>query len=392
MDVFDVAIVGAGPAGLALAKSCSLRGLTVVVIGDSVPWTHTLGTWVDDLVPADDSGALAGCLHKRWPVVTVRGNIKHALQREYALFDNTALAHVLAPAHRLIATVQGVTRFEDHHAVHCVDGSTTSARLVVDAGGARSTLLSRHRRGPTPVQSAYGVFTSAPNVVEPNSFTMMDWSMSFDGQPTFLYSMDLGDGRALVEETSLVGPSDLPAEMLRQRLVERLGGVALDGEVETVSIPMGGRLPSRSTTIVGFGAAGGFIHPVTGYSVAASLRAAPRVAQSVAQGLEAGLRGPALVEEIWRAVWPTDLLRTRALHDYGLSALRRFDAGRIATFFDSFFALPEPDWSEYLRIDTPSRRIAGIMTTFFASMPSGLRFTVAATSPRALGGLLRRSA
>jgi lycopene beta-cyclase len=126
---------------------------------------------------------------------------------------------------------------------------------------------------------------------------------------------------------------------------------------------------------------------VTGYSVAASLRAAPRVADAVARAIGEDVRGPALVEETWRAVWPEDLLRTRALHDYGLAALRRLESRRIGEFFDAFFALPETDWADYLRIDTPARRVAAIMTRFFLDMPRGVRLRVMGTSPRPLLGM-----
>ena len=130
---------------------------------------------------------------------------------------------------------------------------------------------------------------------------------------------------------------------------------------------------------------------MTGYSVSGSLRAAPRVADAVAQALSEGRRGSALVSHAWQAVWPTDLVRTRALHDYGLAALRRLDASSIATFFDAFFAMHESDWSDYLRIDTPAQRVAGIMTRFFAVMPARTRLRVMSTSPRALGRLLTRA-
>jgi lycopene beta-cyclase len=389
-DVADVAIVGSGPAGLALAAACARRGLATVVIGEDLQWTQTLGTWVDDLQAAEDAEVVAGCLRVRWPIVTVTGSVERSLHREYAVFDNAALAALLAPQQRVSATATGVTRSDDHHVVACADGSRVAARLVVDCGGARSSLLARQRRGAVPVQSAYGVFTSGDGLVRPGTFTMMDWSTPFTGHPTFLYAMDLGGGRSLVEETSLVGRTDVPAEELRRRLLERFGRDSIEGEVETVSIPMGGRLPQRSTTVVGFGAAAGFIHPVTGYSVAASLRAAPRVAATVARSIGDGLRGPALVEATWRGVWPADLLRTRALHDYGLAALQRLDAARIGEFFDVFFSRPQADWADYLRIDTPANRIAAIMTGFFAAMPTHLRLRVMGTSPRALAGLVVR--
>ena len=385
VDACDVAIVGAGPAGLALASSLTRRGLDVVVIGSRAPWKQTLGTWVDDLHASDDRVLFEECLRTRWTTVTVRGRVEHVLQREYGVFDNDGLARALAPSRHIEADVVGVTRAQEHHDVSMADGASVSARLVVDCGGAMSSLLARHRRGRAPVQSAYGVFTARRDVVPAGSFVMMDWSKDFTGEPTFLYAMDFGDGRALVEETSLVGHQPVAASELRRRLLDRLGVDALEGDVEDVLIPMGGRLPERSTTIVGFGAAAGFIHPVTGYSVAASFRAAPRVADAVAGALRDGARGPALVEQVWQAVWPADLVRTRALHDYGLAALHRLDTSRIAMFFDAFFSLPDADWSDYLRIDTPARRVAGIMTSFFASMPGSIRLRVMGTSPRALG-------
>ena len=45
---------------------------------------------------------------------------------------------------------------------------------------------------------------------------------------------------------------------------------------------MGGRLPDRRDPVPRFGAAAGYTHPATGFSVAASLRAAPRVAATLA--------------------------------------------------------------------------------------------------------------
>ena len=391
-DVCDVAVVGGGPAGLGLAASLTRRGLDVVVIAPEAPWTQTLGTWVDDIGACDDQALIERCLRTRWPRVTVKGRIEQTLDREYGVFDNGALAAALRPDRRVMAAALGVTRTGDYHVVALADGASVSARVVIDCGGASSSLLARHRRGTAPVQSAYGVFTSRQDVVPTGSFIMMDWSKDFAGHPTFLYAMDFGDGRALVEETSLVGEHALPLVELRRRLFERLGLDALEGEIETVSIPMGGHIPERSTTVVGFGAAAGFIHPVTGYSVAASLRAAPRVADAVVQALRDGRRGPALVSFAWQAVWPADLVRTRALHDYGLAALRRLDAASIATFFDAFFTMPETDWSDYLRIDTPAHRVAGIMTRFFVAIPARTRLRVMGTSPRALGRLLARSA
>ncbi len=71
--------------------------------------------------------------------------------------------------------------------------------------------------------------------------------------------------------------------------------------------------PTARQPVVAFGAAAKLTHPATGYSVAASLRAAPRVAAAIADGGDA--------RHVWEAVWPPALRRTRRLHDYGLEVL-----------------------------------------------------------------------
>ena len=53
---WHVAVVGDGPAGLALAGACRAIGLHTTVIGENRPWTATYATWLDDLsaVSAED--------------------------------------------------------------------------------------------------------------------------------------------------------------------------------------------------------------------------------------------------------------------------------------------------------------------------------------------------
>ena len=45
----DVAVVGDGPAGLALAAACRTLGLAVAVVGDGRPWSATYGMWRDEV-------------------------------------------------------------------------------------------------------------------------------------------------------------------------------------------------------------------------------------------------------------------------------------------------------------------------------------------------------
>ena len=219
----------------------------------------------------------------------------------------------------------------------------------------------------------------------------MDWSdRGWSEPPTFLYAMDFGGGRCLVEETSLVGPP-VDEQVLAGRLCARHGWTSLpDADVERVSIDMGGKLPARNRLVAAFGASAGFVHPVTGYSVAASLRAAPRVASAIRRSIVEGLKGDELCAATWRAVWPRNLLATRALHDYGLAALLRLDLRGIQWFFDAFVSLPTASWSGYLRIDTPPSQVAATMTRFFAGLPFGTKLRVASTPPWAVARMRRR--
>jgi len=389
----DVAIVGGGPAALALASACAARALGAVVVAPpgSDRWGATYGTWVDDLDVRPDAAALRSCLGTVWPVVRLVGTREHRLRRPYARFDNAALAAHLWPhgSARVEGTVTVVRRAGDRRIVELADGREVAARLVVDATGT-SSVLAGARRAPG-VQVALGAFVPSTGTVEDGSFTLMDWSdRGWDAPPTFLYSMDLGGGRCLVEETSLVGPS-VDERVLRDRLCARHGWASLpDGEVERVSIEMGGALPARGGLAAAFGAAAGYVHPVTGYSVAASLRAAPRVASAIATAIASGRSGDDLVAATWRAVWPGPLLVTRALHDYGLAALLRLDLRGIQRFFDAFVSLPTESWARYLRIDAPPARIAATMTRFFAALPASTKVRIASTPPWAAARMRRR--
>jgi lycopene beta-cyclase len=210
--------------------------------------------------------------------------------------------------------------------------------------------------------------------------------------PTFFYGARFSDGGELVEETSLYSQPPRDVNELRELLASRIGRdfTSQAQSVELVHIPMGLALPSRSTRVVGFGAAAGYVHPVTGYSVAGSLRAAPRVAEAIASALRGGRRGADLSTAAWQAVWPKHLLRTRAWHQAGLSALRGLPRERVGEFFDEFFSLPVELWSGYLRIDTEPRLVRRAMFVLFARSAWALRLRLAASPGALLRALVAR--
>ncbi|MEX2626687.1 MAG: lycopene cyclase family protein [Ilumatobacteraceae bacterium] len=394
-ETVDVAIVGDGPAGLALAAACCTVGLGVVVHGSGEPWRATYAAWRDDvpMVPDEVFSSVTD-------VVDVVGARRHRIERSYGVFANEALrAHLLADLP------------PDTVRMGYVDPAVLDAPTVMDATGVDPAVE------PRSWQTAYGVVLPEVPValdVAPDTVTLMDWrqpsctdgDVDGDGNgdgvrpPSFCYVVPVHDGW-LVEETVLAAAPAVAPAALRARLAARLGpeGPALLGGAirsEEVRIPMGLPLPvvprprprtrprTRSRPAGGgpvpFGAAAGFVHPATGYSVAASLRAAPRVAQVIAAG-----------GDVWSAVWPRPHRRARALHDYGLDALLRLDGGDTAAFFDAFFELPDERWAAYLRVDVTPREVAGVMRQVFGRAPWRVRRRLAAGDPRVLRRLVAAS-
>jgi lycopene beta-cyclase len=371
MTEFDLVVAGDGPAALALASECAAAGLSVVAVGEGAPWTATYGTWVDE-VPGyvDALGAVS-------LIDVAVADRRIALDRMYGVFDNALLRARFAGAPVVIGRVTGAR----HHAWGTLVDSTAGplrARLVVDATGAVPALLSP-RRGvfQVPRQTAYGlVLDHRPEAVGGIGSVLMDWRQpaGVAGPPTFLYVLALAGGRWLVEETSLAQAEPVTSAVLRERLAARLGSDLTDlaEQVEHVSIPMAPGIANRGQAVVGFGAAAGYIHPATGYSVAASLRAAPRVAD----GLVAAVRFDDPRQRAltaWNAVWPGEHRRARTLHDYGLGVLLRMSADELSGFFGAFFDLPTEQWSAYLRVDTSAAAVSRTMTAMFRSVPWHLR-------------------
>lgn len=384
--VHDVVIVGDGPAGRALGAACSRHGLDVLVVGDDRRWAATYGAFADEVTE------VAGAAAATMAIDVVGTPPRRRLEREYLVFDNDRLRTLLATAPHRPATVVGVQHRADPHrsaTVQLADGEPIDGRIVVDAGGPTPTLLARRRSVQAPAfQSAYGVVVDGRPDVGGDAAVLMDWrppSRDADpAEPTFLYLVELGAGRWLVEETSLARATPLAPEALRRRLADRLGR-DLTGEaehVEHVLIPMWSGLPARSQPTVGFGAAAGYVHPATGYSVSASLAAADRVAAAAVAAV--ALDDPAGRSlAMWNAVWPGEMRRARALHDYGLAALVRMPTPSLQSFFDEFFALPTEQWSAYLRVHTTAAEVAKAMSAVFSSVPWSVRRRLATGSPAA---------
>lgn len=346
-------MVGAGPAGSALAAACSDLGLRTMLVDRAPerPWRNTYGAWTHELPPLP-----ADAISARAPVVRAFALTEHRLDGEYVVLHNENLRRYLSRPD--IETVAGRAESITPDEVRLADGRTLRAGLVVDATGAP--------RGRHAEQTAVGVVLPA-EALPAGEAIFMDWRRAGD-PPTFGYALPLDGERVLVEETSLAHVPGLSFGLLRARLHRRLAvhGWPLDcPEHELVRFPLNPPLPRGP--LVTFGARAGLVHPASGFSVATALTLAPRVARAAAET-------PAAAR---RQVWSTEARMTHFLRLRGLSALLRLPPARVPEFFELFFRLPARNQRDYLSGRENFTATAAAMLALFRTASPRLRSAIA---------------
>jgi lycopene cyclase-like protein len=388
-------VIGSGPAALAIAAALAERQLRVTALAPGDPaaaWPNTYGIWG----PEVDALGLGHLLAHRWSdCVSWFGPEPSRLGHDYGLFDKVALqAHWLDACrqagvnwHRGLAA--SIAHDDDGSTVTTAAGEALRARLVIDASGHEPVFLQRPDDGPVAGQAAYGIVGrfSAPPIAA-DQFVLMDYRsdhlspLERQEPPTFLYAMDLGQGRFFVEETSLALAPPVPFATLRSRLERRLAhrGVTVS-EVEHEEFclfPMNPCLPDPGQRLIGFGGSASMVHPASGYLVGALLRRAPELAAAIASELAQQGRteanGAALAAAAWQALWPASLRRKQALYRFGLEKLMRFDESQLRHFFANFFAMPEPLWYGFLTNTLSLAELVGAMVRLFATAPWDVRW------------------
>lgn len=404
----DVLVVGAGPAGLSVAAALGAEGLKVVVLSPEDwcdPWPNTYGIWGDEV----DALGLGHLLEHRWSnTLSYFGsgssgsgssdsadpaNSPTAHGRDYGLFDKALLqAHWLERCELAAVTwrqgrATGIELLAGRSQVTTAAGEVLEARLVLDASGHGSALVRRPVGAPIAGQAAYGVvgrFTAPP--VQPGQFVLMDYRSDHlspeerSEPPTFLYGMDLGQGRFFVEETSLALAPPVPYAKLKQRLERRLAhrGVAIEQveHEEFCLFPMNLPLPDLDQPVLAFGGSAAMVHPASGYLVGALLRRAPLLAAAVAARLRAEPAADSLqlAQAGWQALWPLELRRKHALYQFGLEKLMRFSEPQLRAHFASFFSLPSAQWYGFLTNTASVPELVAAMLALFATAPWSVRW------------------
>ena len=409
----DVLVVGAGPAALAIAAELAEQGLAVAVLAASDcrdPWPNTYGIWGDEV----DGLGLSHLLEYRWsytcsyfgsgssdPADPANSPTRHG--RDYGLFDKNRLQQFwlerceAAGVQWLRGQALKLSHGSGRSQVATAAGEVLEARLVVDASGHKAVFVQRPDRGPVAGQAAYGVvgrFTAPP--VQPGQFVLMDYRADHltDAErqepPTFLYAMDLGQGRFFVEETSLALAPPVPYATLKQRLERRLAhrGVAvLEVEHEEFCLfPMNLPLPDLQQPVLGFGGAASMVHPASGYMVGSLLRRAPAVAAAVAALLRAEPQAGSarLAQAGWQALWPLELRRKHALYQFGLEKLMRYPEPQLRAHFATFFSLPNEQWYGFLANTATVTELLAAMVRLFAAAPWSVKAALMAQRGREL--------
>ncbi len=400
----DVAIIGSGPAAWATAAALAPTGLSVTLIAPNPQaiWTNTYGVWVDQ-VDASVSALTGGA--KIWAqvfsTVNVIGDRHQTAGRDYGRFDNEALSTALreTAGHGLLTVRSGHVVSIEHDVAGSTivvsRGTSIRARLVLDGSGAASTFVDRERvTQPSALQTAYGIVAEFDRSPLPDgTCTLMDWRGPDRASPSFSYVLPI-DGRWLVEETSLAGRPGLSFDELERRLHDRLRAddlrIVATHAVERVSFPMDLPLPRRDQRTIGLGATAALVHPATGYSVAASLRAAPRIAAAIAERIELDGGLDAVAQHVWQAMWTDDRVKARRLESYGLERVLTMDQRDLRAFFDAFFALGPQNASIYLGGEASSSELAAVMWKVFRHVPARLQRRLATGNPLALARSLLR--
>jgi lycopene cyclase-like protein len=379
-----VLIVGAGPAGLALAGALGERGVAVTVVDPDPerPFANSYGIWSDEADELRLQPAVAA--RTTTTRVTVGKGKSHSLSRGYARLhagrlQELLLEQVQRTGGRLVAAEAGAAEHApDAVTLHLKHADALHGALVVDATGHSPALLRPGGRVPA-WQVAYGQTLRLKRSSLPEDTTvLMDFSPvdARDAEgPTFLYAMPEGEGLLFVEETILATASPPDMAWLQDRLARRLRTLGIEGEVvaeERCRFPMGVALPPTDQPVLGFGAAAGLVHPATGYMLARTLRLAGPLADTLQAGLAHGERGDTLAARGWRALWPQTRLASHRLHRFGLDVLLALDADKTRQFFDAFFTSGGDGWRAYLDADSPAEELASVMLGMAAHLPARL--------------------
>lgn len=379
VDLYDVAVVGSGPAGLALSAHLGETGLKVFTCDPALNkgWLPNYGVWIDEI----EALGLRECLMTEWPVATVlmggeNGDEKISLKRPYGRMDRVKFKeHMMNRCKKAGVRLEAIpANGVEHSAAESIlsvgegDAATSvRCRLLVDCSGYGKAFVKFDEGKEPGVQAAYGIeadITPGTYPMPISEMLLMDYrdvhmqdnsgdAAASETVPTFMYCMPSSPTRVFFEETSLIANPPVPFDELKRRLYKRLElwgtEVKEVHEEEFCYIPMGGAMPTVPQRVVGFGGSAGLVHPATGYMISRTMNLAASTAESIEKALKQHpTDAEAAAAAVWNGLWTSKILRQRDFAIFGGEYLEEIGLSELRPFFGAFFVLPFQQWGGFL--------------------------------------------
>jgi lycopene cyclase-like protein len=382
----DVLVIGAGPAGLAVAKACAQNDLSVTVVAPDFDqlWGQNFGVWEDELAQSD----YTDLFEATWSSPSLWfDNEKLVLNRRYGLLSTAKLqARLLADIEqagvaRISGVVETITHQDSHATVHLENEKAINAKVVIDASGGKSPFVLRKSKFKQAFQMAYGLWIEVKkHPFSENEMTLMDFRQvpGFSPHtPSFLYALPISETRLFVEETSLAGRPAMSFDDLKSRLELRLAHLGLKVEKvhseENCRIPMGLPLPRKNQRLLAYGVAASMVHPASGYQIARALTEAPKIGNVLANELKTSTPAAA-VQAGWEIIWPKPRVHSWELYTFGMNFLTKLNNTKTQAFFKAFFSLKEEDLQAYLSATLSPKELSDVMKNMYANVDGSLRW------------------
>lgn len=340
----DIAIVGGGLAGGLIALALHRRdpGMPVLLIEqDEVLGGNHRWSWFASDLDAEGAALLAQFRTTAWDGYEVR--FPAYARRLRTRYSSLSSAEFDAGLRRelpgdAILTGRAIDAL-DAEGVTLADGERIAARAVIDC---RGFVPSANLRGGWQAFMGRHLRTARPHgIARP---IVMDATVEQLGGYRFVYVLPLGANELFVEDTYYRDTPELERGALSSRIDafcrrHGLEGDILGGEAGVLPVITGGDFAAwqRETAVAGVaraGARGGFLHPLTSYTLPFAVETALAVA---AEARLPGDQLDALLDARARRLWR----RTRFYRRLGamlFGAARPHERYRV---FERFYRLPE---------------------------------------------------
>lgn len=342
----DIAIIGGGLAGglaaLAITRAAPQLSVSLIEAGDSFGGNHRWSWFEGDLGPQEaallepfEKTEWTGGNDVRFPAHERRleGNYRSLDSRDF----DAALRRLLPQeAIRTGSRVMGL----DGNGVTLESGERIAAKALIDC---RDAVPSEHLEGGWQVFLGQHLRTSEPHGIDRP--VIMDAAVEQPDAYRFVYLLPLGTDEIFVEDTYYADRPVVDAATLRDRIADYCAQrgwqtEALHEETGILPVITGGDFAAYRASLANpgvavAGARGGFVHPLTSYTLPIAAQNALAIAGAAAEDL-AGL--PEFVEDRAHAHWK----RTAYYRLLGKMLFEAAEPAERYRVFERFYRLPEP--------------------------------------------------